>query len=145
MHSRCSALPLFFVFVSQIAADAKPQACIALRALPAGVCVARYARCESTTPGHPRGVLHALNVMHVFWLSSPLVPAVSLASSKSSSATWSPLAITPRFVPLLLLVLRLDKKLSLGSSTPYCVIALSRPQLLDGLQALLLCPVSSSC
>ncbi len=119
--------------------DAKPPDALPCGRCPQEVTVAFYAlRCESTTAGHPRcGVLHALQMSCTSSrLNSPLVSAVSLASSSRPLATWSPLAALG-FVPLLLLVPQ-TRQASLGSSTPYCVgIASIRPQLLDGLQALL--------
>ncbi len=74
--------------------------------------------------------------------SSPLVSAVSLLRPSRPLITWSPLFDLYSRLSVALVVLRL-KPASLGSSTPYCVIASTDPQFLTGLQALtLLCPIN---
>ncbi len=56
-------------------------------------CVSRYAlRCESTTVGPRESCMPCKARLH--GSASPLVSAVSLASSSRPLATWSPLAIT---------------------------------------------------
>ncbi len=121
MHSRCSRLALFVLFLWKSPTDAKPRTRIALRALPPGG-VRRATRCEvPQLPSHPRVGLACLAKMSSSRLSSPFsLCTVSLASSKSSSRSMVT-ACALEFVPLLLLVRhrRLDKA-SLGSSITMC-------------------------
>ncbi len=144
MHSRCSALPFSLSLIFAVAdEDAKPLR-RALRALPAGVCVAlRPTPLSLQLRAILVWVLACLARCHARLLAQLALSLCGLLGFvQSSSPTWSPLAITLGFVPLLLLVLRLDKA-SLGSSTPYCVIASNTSSsCLTVFRRLLLCPVS---
>ncbi len=142
MHSRCSALPFSLSLILPIRRTLNLRR-IALRALPAGPCVAlraprvslqlRVSSCRSCMPCR----CHA----HVF--TAQLIAICGLAQpSKSFSRNMVVTACNNSGVaPLTLLVLRLDQS-SLGSSTPCCVIA-SQP-VLSCLTVFrrLLCPIN---
>ncbi len=133
---------LFFVFDF-----ARYRRTLNLRRIALGVAAelsSRYTLRCSLQLGHPRVGLACTDVMHVFTaqLAFSLCGLLGFVKSSSHATTWSPLAITlAGFVPLLLLVLRLDKS-AITEPQPYCVIASIRPQLLDGLRALCFCPIN---
>ncbi len=143
MHSRCSAhAPLLFDFVGRRRTLKPPD--IALQACPQG-CASRYAlRCEIWR-GHPRvTILHALQDVatictapaRLWSLDARWLVRVVLCNMITN-------AVTLQVITLLLTSSRLSEA-SLGSSTPYCVIASNTVLSVTVFRRLLLCLINQS-